>query len=181
MMIRVMLGAAVGLGIVGGAAVVAKQQGPPRVAAPVPAEEPSPPRISDEVEALSPPAMPPEVVGLEPLVGFSDPDEVLPPLPGTRPPRIVAAGVEASATVIDSETFIDEGRATAEGVIEALTDERKTLEARLRRIDDELARWEAIKEGLTTAKEMTPQVPSARINPSPDDSLDLEPLPEPGQ
>jgi hypothetical protein len=179
MMIRVMLGAAVGLGILGGAAVVAKQS-PPKVSPPDVVGETSPPQISDEVVPFSPPAIAPGVEGLEPITGFSDPGEALPSLPGTEPPRIVGAA-ERATPLMDSETFIDEGRATAEGVIEALTDERRTLEARLRRIDHELARWQAIKEGLTTAKEMTPQVPSARINPPPDDSLDLEPLPEPAQ
>ncbi|MEW4570512.1 hypothetical protein AB1L88_21840 [Tautonia sp. JC769] len=179
MMIRVMLGAAVGLGILGGAAVVAKQ-GPPKVTASDVVEEPSPPQISDEAIPPSPPAIAPGFDGLEPIPGFPDADEVLPPLPENDPPRIVGAA-ERGSPLRDSETFIDEGRATAEEVIEALSDERRTLEARLRRIDHELARWQAIKEGLTAAKEMTPQVPSARINPPPDDSLDLEPLPEPAR
>lgn len=86
------------------------------------------------------------------------------------------------AVAWDSEEFIEEGRAKASEAIEALTAERDALQTRLETIERELARWQAIDDGLTAAKDATSSTLRSRpepIEPPPDDDqLSLCPLPE---
>lgn len=91
------------------------------------------------------------------------------PLIATAPPPIAESRRSES---LDSNEFIDKGQSLASEAINALTAERDSLQERLEQINQELARWNAIQTGLSSAKDATPTV-------GPTDELDLHPLPEP--